>query len=248
MTMGWWFVAYRNHPEVAPAFIIMKVPGEASWLKEFFNVEVTVKNNADTQFELTDSKLKLQLPDGLSLAPTNESQSLEVDLGTIKGGETRTQSWVIRGDKQGEYNISADFNGNLQPFDDSVYYQFRTKEPVKVWGGKAMHMDVYADAYAYKGRPYLLLTRFTNVSDHSVNNLSNEIKPGEKYTIPASTVTKRSILELKPGESVTWAYMIIPNFNGELSESLSWVALVGGEYIPSTFHSLPRDQGVSGCR
>ena len=52
----------------------------------------------------------------------------------IKGQETVTLSWVLRGDKAGEYNLSADFVGTLAEFEELVTARFETEEPIKVYG------------------------------------------------------------------------------------------------------------------
>jgi len=41
---------------------------QVKWLKEFFNVQMYIHNEADSQFTLKNSTVELQLPTGLSLA------------------------------------------------------------------------------------------------------------------------------------------------------------------------------------
>ncbi|MGR5914312.1 hypothetical protein ACT7DA_17920 [Bacillus pacificus] len=79
---------------------IMVVPGKVSWLKEFFKVEVMIQSFADEPFELTNTNVSLNLPEGLSLAPISEKQSDTIHLGTIGGNEVKKAEWYIRGDKK----------------------------------------------------------------------------------------------------------------------------------------------------
>ncbi len=78
----------------------MVIPGRISWLKEFFEVGLTLTNMAEPQFVIEDASATLNLPVGLVLAPTKDQQSLLVDIGSIAGGETKEIKWIIRGDKK----------------------------------------------------------------------------------------------------------------------------------------------------
>lgn len=57
-----------------PAVGYMVVPGKVSWLKEFFKVEMMIQSFADEPFELTNTNVALNLPEGLSLAPLPKSK------------------------------------------------------------------------------------------------------------------------------------------------------------------------------
>jgi hypothetical protein len=72
-----------DHPEVRPTIAYLAIPGDAHWLKEFFDVGLTLENTADPQFVVDNSSATLQLQSGLSLAPTSTRQSLQVALGSI---------------------------------------------------------------------------------------------------------------------------------------------------------------------
>ena len=164
-------IPYSGHPEVAPTMAYLVIPQEISWLKEFFEVSLLVKNAADPQFELANSSATLKLPNGLSLAPTRTPQSLTADFGTIAGGETREAKWIIRGDEKGDYTLEADFNGTLMPFVEPVKAVFKTTEPFKVWAGSALHIYAEAEDAAYIGEQYYVQFRITNESDIPVYNL-----------------------------------------------------------------------------
>lgn len=116
---------------------IMDIPAEASYLKEFFDVRLHIINNASSAFSLDMNEVVLHVPNGMTLMDSvsgDYSTSNVVHVASIKGQETATISWVLRGDKAGEYNLSADFTGTLSEFDELVTAHFETEEPIKVYG------------------------------------------------------------------------------------------------------------------
>ncbi|KRF04509.1 hypothetical protein ASG89_21940 [Paenibacillus sp. Soil766] len=164
-------IAYENHPEIPPTLAFLTIPKEVSWLKEFFEVGLSMYNMADPQFVIADSAATLKLPDGLTLAPTEEEQSPTIHIGDIAGQETKEVKWIVRGDKKGSYNLEADFNGALMPFSAPVSTTFKTSEPLRVWGGDALHIYVEAEDSAYIGELYYAQFRITNESDIPIYNL-----------------------------------------------------------------------------
>jgi hypothetical protein len=144
-------------------------------------------NLAEPQFVIEDAQVNLDLPSGLSLAEMTADQnpqSLQVDLGTLAGGESRQINWIIRGDQKGWYNLKADFTGILQPFGDSVYRKFTTKEPLHVWANEAMQMELSVEDYCWADEPYQIIYTLTNVSDAPVYNAKVGISEGENRAIP----------------------------------------------------------------
>ena len=116
---------------------IMDIPAEASYLKEFFDVRLHIVNNASSDFSLEKNEVVLNVPEGMTLMTSvngGYSSSNIVTIDEIKGQETVTLSWVLRGDKSGDYNLSADFVGTLTDFDEWVTARFETEEPIKVYG------------------------------------------------------------------------------------------------------------------
>jgi YD repeat-containing protein len=206
-------VPVPNHPEVSPTLFYVYVDGETKWLKEFFNVTLNIKNTADPQFVLTNSNVKLNIPDGLSVVKTKDSSNQTVDVGDIAGGQQKTINWIVRGDKEGEYDISALYNGMLQPFNTPITAQFATKNKVKVWGSQALKMHVYADDKILDDQPYYIKVGFENISHIDINKLTISLKPGEgAYQIPQTLMSNSSkyFETLKPGETKWVVYCIIP--------------------------------------
>ncbi|MHB1125645.1 MAG: fibronectin type III domain-containing protein [Bacillota bacterium] len=239
-------IPYENHPEVRPTIAYLVIPGEARWLKEFFEVGLTLENTADAQFVITDSTATLNLPTGLALAPTREPQSLQVDLGDIAGGETRQAKWIIRGDAKGSYTLEAVFNGALQPFNDPVQTIFRTSEPFRVWGDDALKMHVDAQGRADQGYPYHVRFGLENVSDVPVYNATIELKDQGKqnYIYAPNQELVKTIRELPPGQTLWAEYRLIPSLNGILDLSQSYTLKTGGDAaVPSviTSHSVPEN-------
>lgn len=129
-------------PGEPTSVVLLDVSTTFTWLKEFFNVSLTVQNNASHEFYIGNANAKITLPEGMSLAKTNTDNSSSRSMGTIYGGETSTVSWIVRGDTAGEYDIFADFSGILAPFNEPVTTKFKTDKPVKVYGGDALKLTI----------------------------------------------------------------------------------------------------------
>ena len=103
------------------------------YLKQMFEVELRIQNQAKENFVITDGKATLNLPTGLSLAGMkNGDQSETVRMEDIPGQSEQSVKWYIRGDQPGQYHIDAKYLGRLQPFDAPVSIAVRDSEPVVV--------------------------------------------------------------------------------------------------------------------
>lgn len=126
--------------------VLMRVPANVQFLKEFFKVDMIVLNNASKEFSLTNSVASLNLPEGLSLVEhTPVSQPRTVSLGTIEGGSQSQVSWIVRGDRSGDYDISADFTAELQPFKEHVSMHFQSDKKISVNGNEAASVQINFD-------------------------------------------------------------------------------------------------------
>ncbi|KYD31175.1 Ig-like domain-containing protein [Parageobacillus toebii] len=234
-------VGHEEDENSIPMVAYMIVPGEVSWLKEFFKAQLTIQNLAPKEFKLQNAVVKLELPDGLSLANTFEPQTLEVNIGEIPGEESFHQEWYIRGDKKGEYNLKATFTSTLYPFDEPVNAEFVTKQPIKVWGDDALKMNIKAEKTAKAGMPYAVHVEIQNVSDAPVYYLNLELKEEGKKNFFYSPNTKLShfVEELKAGETLTLKYLLIPRISGTLDLSDSFILKTGGNAnIETTISTL----------
>lgn len=218
-------------PETTPPSVAyLVIPGEAKWLKEFFEVWLVIENTADPEFVIDEAMAHLKLPQGLSLAPTRIPQYLQIDMGEIAGGEKKEAQWIIRGDTKGEYRVSAEFEGILQPFCEPVKKVFITKEPFRVWGEDALFMHIYAQDQADVGYPYNLTLEMENVSDAPVYNLSLALleEAKQSFIYAPNQELSTTIRELPPGATLRKEYQLIPSIQGELSLYHSYVLQVGG--------------------
>lgn len=159
----------------ASTVILLRVPAKAQFLKEFFKVDMIVINNAASSFALTDCIASLNLPDGLSVAEEAPSSSPRVtELGRISGGQQQTVSWIVRGDRRGTYNFSADFSGNLQPFNEHVSMNFAAEQPIRIEGQEAAAITVNFDPVVRKKNMFAEMVIENNTSG-DINALSTGI-------------------------------------------------------------------------
>ncbi|NLX77891.1 MAG: PKD domain-containing protein [Clostridiaceae bacterium] len=233
-------ISHPKHPEVRPTIAYMVLPGGASWLKEFFEVELALENTADPEFIIDDSTAELKLPEGLELVPTNNTEkSLLVGLGSIAGGEKRNVKWIITSTKAGEYNLEAEFNGTLQPFGEPVKTIFRTSEPFCVWGTQALKMHIEADDWAIAGEEYLVKVGLENVSDIPVYSVKLLIGEGHNYKLRDNVLPYAEVKELMPGQTVWLEFFLIPDITGELNLEHSFTLSVGDAEIETEFRKIP---------
>ncbi len=238
-----------NHPEVRPTVAYMVIPGEARFLKEFFEVGLTLENTADPVFVIEQSKAVLKLPEGLALATTRDPQSLEVNIGDFAGGERKEVKWIIRGDKKGYYTLEADFTGILQPFGEPVAATFKNKEPFRVWGEDALEMHVYAQEQADFGHPYKVRFELVNVSDIPVYYPAIELleEGKQNYFYAPNQELVKSVEELPAGEKLVKEYILVSAITGELDLSRSYVLRTGGNVsIPSFIHEISAQENYKG--
>jgi hypothetical protein len=114
------FNFYPSATESSGSIVFLVIPGQATMLKEFFDVSFMITNLSAPGFDLTGGDATLDVPAGMSLAPTSVPQFLTQAVADIPGGSSQTVQWIIRGDTEGSYNLSATYNGFLQPFQELV--------------------------------------------------------------------------------------------------------------------------------
>ena len=205
--------------EEGPVVTVLIIPVTASFLKEFYEVTLLVANLAPKGFAFVDGAAVLDLPAGLSLAPTSEPQDLLIELDPIASGKTGVASWIVRGDVAGEYDLGAAYTGVLAPIGSPILLQARTEEPIKVWGTDALNIRVRAQRQVRDGKPYLVRLGFENVSDGPIYNLGAELGDlagdGDFDYAPWTDRIVR-VDAIEPLETVWTDIWLIPDFNGEL--------------------------------
>ncbi|GAB6614993.1 MULTISPECIES: choice-of-anchor L domain-containing protein [Bacillus] len=215
--------------EAPPAVGYMVVPGKVSWLKEFFKVEMMIQSFADEPFELTNTNVALNLPEGLSLAPISEKQNETIHLGTIGGNEIKKAEWYVRGDKKGEYHLNANFSSTLYPFDEPLSAGFKTAKPIEVYGEDGVKMHIKVDKKAYKGLPYVVKVGIENRSPNVIYDLHVELNEADKknFVYTPGTELNRGINSIQSGETVWLDYLLLPKISGDLNIGKSFIKKVG---------------------
>lgn len=200
------------HPVNDKYFLV--IYGQSKWLKEMFDVELIAVNTSNTD-TVENLVAELKLPDGMSLAAMNRAPQSDVQrMGSLASGESKSVHWYVRGDKEGEYNLSAKLTGTLMPFGEQFGYEYTTDEPVKVYAGSALKMNLVVPAVVTYGEDCIVKIEIENVSDRSVYNLSNSIDKVlqskllmvdvdgyEKY-FEENALGYVAVDELKPGEKI----------------------------------------------
>ena len=184
LTGGFLVAGYRYLPEVIyvegePLIQWLVLPMRASWLKEFFEVKMIVQNLTGG-LVFAPGAASLNLPAGLSLAPTAARQELRQEVAAIPAGESKTVSWVVRGDVEGEYDLSAEYSSSIDEIEQSVFLRAQTQEPLKVWGASALRTRILVDEKAVRWGPYAFDVEITNVSDVPVYNMQVEMLDREE--------------------------------------------------------------------
>lgn len=222
---------FHDDPD-APTLTTLVIPFRATWLKEFFEVGMTVTNLADPEFVLDEGSATLELPDGLSLAPTARGEELVHDMPAIPGGQESRTTWIVRGDKEGDYDLSATYAGVVQPFGRGVSFTGTTSTPLKVWGGNALKFIVDVDKQAGDRYPYLVKVGVQNVSDAPVYNPSVELlKEGRRGYIEQPLQQREYATPEISAGSTFWAgpFIVVPEKSGEVDLSKSFVRKTAGD-------------------
>lgn len=181
-------------------YMYIVIRGETKWTKEMFHVQLVVVNQSQTD-SMENCVAELNLPDGLSLADlASGEQTAEADIGTIEKGGSRTVDWYIRGDKPGDFDISAVLKGEFAPFHTPFEYTFETQEPFHVYAGTDMKLTVHLSDAAYYGEPYTMIFELENVSDRTIYNVHHKIESVEQR-VQYITVKDGFVLDPKDKES-----------------------------------------------
>jgi hypothetical protein len=202
-----------------PVIQWLVIPVRASFLKEFFEVQLIVQN-LTTGFTFEHGAASLELPDGLSLAPVTGGQQATVDVDPIAGGSHKTVSWYVRGDVEGQYDLTASYVGSLEPIGKPIRLEARTLSPLRVWGGNALRMTVTVDRCAVRNGPYRIDVALENVTDSSpvdataVYNVEVEMldrpadAPDWQALYSILDATPQRVAEIAPGETFVASFTV----------------------------------------
>ncbi|WP_308637347.1 PKD domain-containing protein [Paenibacillus silvisoli] len=187
---------------------MFKIDGEAKWLKEFFRVDALIYNPSASGFVIKSGRITLDadgLGNGLSLVDTPETEAtVEAKVPAIDGNESYQTSWVLRGDKEGTYNIRALFTGNMEYGAGDiapVRVEMKAQDPLKVYGDKAIETIIEAPAEMTEGETVEVKVKLRNTTeDAPVYGLSLTMKEPHLLEQDEKATKKKDVLP--PGE--TW--------------------------------------------
>jgi len=220
----------------APQLVWLVIPAKASWLKEFFAVQMAVTNLADPGFVLDHGTATLTLPAGLSLAPTATPQAATTTVADIAGGHSTTATWLVRGDTEGFYDLTASYAASLEPFGDTVTVNAATAKPLHVWGGSAVEITIDVDADIYNRYPYRLQVGLKNVADVPVYNASVELltQASKHYLYQPREALRQMTAQIDPGATFwTDDYILAPDISGTVDVQSSFVEMTSGDHPPA---------------
>ncbi|MDR3121575.1 MAG: PKD domain-containing protein, partial [Clostridiales bacterium] len=169
---------------------VLEIPVNATFLKEFFDVSLTLINNSASEFSMLDNRITLNVPEGMSIAESNISENDRVVLVPEIPGQTQKRiTWILRGDKPGEYPISADYIGRLGVFDEQITATFASKSPIKVYGEEGVELifeyeDTIDDGFIYFNVGFHNFRE--SAADAHVDLLSLEVPGAEPYAYKRS--------------------------------------------------------------
>ena len=215
--------SYRQKPKTIIA--VVEMPGEASWLKEFFDVHLHIENQADEEFAIDDSTVTLNYPNGLTLMNglvEKYSESKNVSIGTIKGQEAKDIYWILKGDKAGKYDISADFTGTLRDFNEKITARFEAAKPIEVYGSENLFLDIWAEDSIAPGADSAIRVGLTNegLVDVYLPNISlDDLELIRNFKTNNGLIVQTSRDVLAPGESIWADYRIPRNINETLEKN-----------------------------
>lgn len=214
--------SYTQTPKTIIA--VIEMPGQASWLKEFFDVHLHIENQADEEFAIDDSVVTLNYPEsGLTLMTgvvDKYSESKNVSIGTINGQEEKDIYWILRGDKAGEYDISADFTGTLRDFNETITARFEAAEPIEVYGSKNLFLDILVEDSIAPNADSSIRVGLTNegLVDVYLPQISlDDLELIRNFKTDNGLIVQTSHEVLTPGETL-WADYRIPR---SMNETLS---------------------------
>lgn len=155
-----------NQKREINTIVLLHIPAEVQFLKEFFNVEMIIINNADAGFTIENSEVTLNLPNGLTLMESaNGSSPRTVYIGDLVGGkQPETVNWIVRGDTQGDYQITADFSGKLTKFNEDIHQTFVSEQSIHVNGLSAVDITLNIGSSIFHDRLYAELVVKNNSS------------------------------------------------------------------------------------
>ncbi|MGN0467227.1 MAG: leucine-rich repeat protein [Acutalibacteraceae bacterium] len=120
-----------------PAYAIIEIPCNVSYLKEFYHVKMYITFFGAKDMCLKDNVIKLDIPDGLTLMSGLNGDYIETEtfeFDTLYGQETKKFEFILRGDTKGSYYFNAEYTGVLDFFDEEISVIHTPEKPIEVCG------------------------------------------------------------------------------------------------------------------
>ncbi|MDE6761667.1 MAG: PEGA domain-containing protein [Lachnospiraceae bacterium] len=174
-----------------PVIMITRiVPVTISWMKNIYEVEVTICNQAGEEFSLEDTIASLNLPDGLEPAVMKKKgkNSADWEIGTLKGGEQKSHTWYVSGSKTGSYPLKVELNAVMQPFNLRVHKTMISERMLDVTVGKGLHLYVFPEESAYIDETYYVQFQLKNESDMDYHNVTTSFGNYDNANIRTESV------------------------------------------------------------
>jgi hypothetical protein len=209
------------------------IGGKVTTLKQFFSVNLQIKNLAQAPFALAAGTATLHIPDGLSLAPTGTPQAAEISTAAVPGEATTEETWVLRGDTPGLYSLSATYASTLEPGDEPIEANVSDGEPLHVWGASGLQLVTRIESGGLKeGAPYDLRIGLKNIANVPYYDVNIDVNAEERKNFifqPGETFND-SVRELAPGETAySHTYVVVPDApsEGNFNPNSSFIEFAG---------------------
>ncbi|MDO5135766.1 MAG: Ig-like domain-containing protein, partial [Eubacteriales bacterium] len=205
--------------------VILEIPIKASILKEFYEVNMYILNNASEEFSLLENHVSLNVPDGLTVMEAEGAAAAELDIPEIKGQTTELVTWILRGDKEGEYDLSADYRGVLSEFNEPVSATFKSDKKITVFGVSNMDITLQIPETFEDGEFYYNLVMKNKGTGNDADMYLPQLSGAgdliqTKYTKEDGTAVCVDEMPevLRAGESITKNYLITDQIYDQLHE------------------------------
>ena len=214
---------------------VLVIEGNIRSLKEFFSVRFLLMNTSGI-FTLKDVKASLEFPDqGLSsILPADGVASFGEILpgGADQPGQVEKE-FVIRGDEIGTKRVRVNFGGLVTGpgINDPIPFNGSALSEVEVKGPPTFNVRVTHPDSVEAGIPYDLTVDITNTGELTAMYASLELDVGTDARLSHCALNDsgepeceditggetRALGHIRPGESVSESFTVIPAKSGEIS-------------------------------
>ncbi|MEO1085091.1 MAG: hypothetical protein AAFY88_12695, partial [Acidobacteriota bacterium] len=216
---------------VFPLFGAIVIPGNVTYLNQFFEAKLIVANGAPggTDVELHNLEGALRLPGNnvLRLAqtepPVTPGQPLPIIASNgsrvLRPGEEGNAAWTLEGLKPGTHAVFMDITGDLvRPGREPLPVLSRAQAAVEVVDARFNMVFNHPDTVR-EGEEYTLFVTINNLSQVAQNLITIEIRDENMtgaYPADPQDDMKRLIETLEPGQSETVEFELVSMLDGKV--------------------------------